>query len=789
MSAKPKDDKACPICGGQLDSATGKCKLCGSGDIPSQKKQGKKLQINLGPKASAPAKSGTQEDKALASWLTGNGGEDDLGAWMGDEKVTKPASGAPQKKDETLPTQKEEGQDALRKWLSGEDETLEDWLGQKPLKPKTKMADMGAVGKQLTEKDKLLDEREQAIKKREEELEGLRIEMEETKKAMNEAIKKIDVGEFDAIKILEETARLNKDLNMEVKKRKQLEEEIQQVKKGSLAVVKYVKAQQMQDKGGAAKSLKKKLDDEKLRIEELEAELTKNKEIIDTLRTEIGKGLDKLPPEMKDAKKLSVELAELKKTLEAKDRELKKSKDDLSLKMRSGSSSAEADMELQQRMAAELSSKEQEWISKEGELKQKVIELEEKLHEHEIDNKLRKEKNDLSGKSETEINSEMEMKIRELQVKEKSLLVREDEIQRLKEKLKSMESELKQVKEPLAYKEEEMLRREEDLVYREQMLMEERRKVEEAMRESGSMEAHEMKKKLEELQMAINRKEEEIRSKEQYLKAKSEELKIREKGLIEEEIDAREEDRKMELKIEKVKSGDRRLDDLLLGGVPFGTNILIYGPPFTGKEITINSFIGEGLAKGVPAILIITDKLPAEIREEMMFIVSGFEEYERLGLVKFVDAYSRSIGITDTEMNVSYIDDPTDHMAITKAVDAIAKELMKTHKYYRLAFRSISTLIAYLDSGTAFKFLQPFCGRRKRDRAVAMYAIEKGMHDEQDIQKIMSVMDGMVDYKIEQLKTFLSIRGICDVQSRAWIDYTYSKQGLSIGSFSLDHIR
>jgi len=752
------------------------------------------VQITLGSKASSHGKTPNEkptsvsDDKNLASWLSGEGGDDDLGAWMGDESVGKPKPDiSPEKPAESPP--KEEGQDALRKWLSGEDETLEDWLGDKSLTPKPKVIDVGPVGKQLTEKDKHLDQREQAIKKKEEEIESLKIEMEETVKCMGEAIKKIDIGEFDAIKILEETARLNKDLNIEVRKRKQLEEEVQQVKKGSLAVIKYVKSQQMQDKGGAAKSLKKKLDEEKAKIGELETKLKKNDEIMKALRAEIESGLDKLPDNIKDAKKQSLELAELKKILESTENDLKRTKEEFNQKIRSGASTSEADVELQQRMAAELNAKEQEWVGKEGELKQKIIELEEKLNGLEIDNKLRQEKNDLSGKSDVEINSEMDMKIRELQVKEKSLLVREDEIQRLKEKLKSMETELKKVKEPLAYKEEEILRREEDMVYREQMLIEERRKVEEAMRESGSMESHEMKKKLEELQMAINRKEEEIRSREQYLKVKSEELKVREKGLIEEEIDAREEDRKLEIKVEKVKTGDRRLDDLLLGGIPFGTNVLIYGPPFTGKETTINSFIGEGLAKGVPAILIITEKLPSEIREEMMFIVSGFEEYERLGLVKFVDAYSRSIGIEDTEPNITYVDDPQDHASIMKAVDSVAKELLKTHKYYRLAFRSISTLISYLDSVTAYKFLQPFCGKRKRDRAVGMYTIEKGMHDEQDIQKIQSVMDGIIDYKIEQLKTFLSIRGICEVQSRAWIDYSYSKQGLSIGSFSLDHIR
>ncbi len=800
LVAKPKEDKSkkkCPICGGAINSETGKCSVCGGAGVSKGKKKGKKVQISLGGKDGAkvtPAKNSKKDDKSddngLASWLSGEGDDDDLDSWMKDEKGDgKKSAAAPKKKDgkkEDKP--KEEGQDALRKWLSGEDDTLEDWLGDKPEKIKSAKP-VGPVGKQLTEREKLLDDRELALSKKEEEIEGLKVEMEEVKKTMGDALEKIDTGDFDPIKILEETAKLNKDLHMEIRKRKQLEDEVQQVKKGSLAVVKYVKAQQMQDKGGAAKSLKKKLDEEKGKREKLEAELKTSDETMKALKEEIEKGLDKLPDDAKDAKKLALDIVELTKQMEAKDDELKKTKADLDKKLMNGASSGEADMELQQRLAAELSAKEQGWIKTEGELKQKILDIEEKLHDYEIDNKLRQEKKDLSGKSDSEMNEEMERKVRELQVKEKSLMVREDEIQRLNEKLKKAETELKQVKEPLAYKEEEMLRREEDMVYREQLMIEERRKLEEAMRESGSMESHEMKKRLEELQMQINRKEEEIRTKEQFLSAKQEELKVREKGLIEDEIESREEERKIELKIEKVKTGDRRLDDLLLGGIPFGSNILIYGPAFTGKEVTINGFIAEGLAKGIPAIFVITDKLPSEIREEMMYIVSGFEEYERLGLVKFVDAYSRSIGIEDDEDNVVYVDDPTDHKEIMKEVDAMAKELMKTHKYYRMAFRSISTLIAYLDSNTAFKFLQPFCGKRKREKCVAMFSIEKGMHDDQDIQMIASVMDGQVEYKVEQLKTYLSIKGICDVQSRAWIDYTYSKQGLSIGSFSLDHIR
>jgi hypothetical protein len=52
-----------------------------------------------------------------------------------------------------------------------------------------------------------------------------------------------------------------------------------------------------------------------------------------------------------------------------------------------------------------------------------------------------------------------------------------------------------------------------------------------------------------------------------------------------------------------------------------------------------------------------------------------------------------------------------------------------------------------------------------------------------------ALMDGMIELKVENLNTFLSIKGICEVQSRAFIRYSSSKSGLNIGSFSLDHIR
>lgn len=444
---------------------------------------------------------------------------------------------------------------------------------------------------------------------------------------------------------------------------------------------------------------------------------------------------------------------------------------------------------IEDRFHAELLEKENEFRRREQELMARIQQLEEEVNQKSIENKLLQDEIKIAKLSAPEAKAEIEEKLKDLKLKERSLLLRDEEIRRLKEQLQEKDEELQKLKSMITYKEEELIRREEDILYREKLLTEERRRFDDAKRDATSIEEHERLKRLEDLKAEIQRKEEELRAKEKFLNAKMEELRLREQGIIEDEIAAREEQRALEMQQQKVKTGNPRLDDLLLGGIPFGSNVLIHGPPFIGKEVMVNQFIAEGLKKGIPAIWILTDKGPNDVREEMKYVMSGYEEYERLGLVRYVDSYSRSMGDTSQDPYVTYIEEPTDHDGIMDAVEKIAKEFKEKHEYYRLAFRSISTLIAYSDINTAFRFLSPFCGRRKRDKAVSLYVVEKGMHSEQEIQMMGSIMDGMIDFKVDQLKTYFAVIGICEVQSRAYIRYTASKSGLTIGSFALEHIR
>lgn len=734
MAVKPTEgavSQVCRVCGGEVNPH-GECVVCGTKQSDPMPKPG---------------------DQGAPSWMKGES-DSSMSSWLG----ASPSGG-------------DVRDDALRKWLAGEDTAFQDWIGVPTAG--------GGPAKGTRSSDRLSDDKLRELRAKAVEVDGLRAELESIRTTLNREAANFRQGKFDPIKYIEETASLSKQLQTEFAKRKELEQEIEHIKKGSIAVIKYVKSQQM--KAGASPEIRKRLDQEAAARKASESQTNELRTVNEQLRKQIDAGLAKLKPDQRELKKREIELAERDAAIRAKEERL------ATMGIEEGGAPSE---QLRRRLEEELREKEADYQAKEEGHKKRIIALEEAIGKYKIEEKVRAESRAFEGKSKGEIQTAFGKKEQEVLQKEKLILLREQELHRLQDDLQVKEDEIRKVKEPLAYKEEELLRREEDLLYREKLIQAERRKVEEAKAQGGSADEMDMKARLEDLKGQITQKEEEVRTKEKYLQQKMEELRMREQGLIEEDIEAREQELQIEVKQQKVKTGVPRLDDLMFGGIPFGTNASVYGPAYVGKEVLINLFMAEGLKKGAPILWVLTDKGPVDIREEMSFVLPGYEEYEKLGLARYIDAYSKSMGGGDaSDPNTTYIDDPTDHQAILKAVDSIAAEWKKKYPTYRLGFRSVSTLIAYLDPTTTFKFLQPFVGRRKRDRAVALFVIEKGMHEEQEIQMLGSLMDGSIEFKVEQLKSFLSIKGVCDVQSRGWIRYTYTKSSVSVGSFSLDHIK
>jgi KaiC/GvpD/RAD55 family RecA-like ATPase len=506
--------------------------------------------------------------------------------------------------------------------------------------------------------------------------------------------------------------------------------------------------------------------------------------LIKDLKSEFNRSLETVSKDKSSLIMKEMELREKESRLLAMNKDMDTRKSGMGFK-----ASKDAEKEIVDRFDAELKDKEDQWKQRESELRAEVERLQRELTKQSVDLRIKEDQIKLGSLSSNDAGTEIEKKLAELQSREKETLLLKVQLENLKAEVSVREEEVNRLRESINNKEDQMGRREEELQYREKLLTAERLRFEDSKKDVVGVDQVEMRKKMEELGVEIKAKEEEVRNKEKWLRAKEEELRVRESGVIETEINTKQSEQLLEMQQAKAKTGNARLDDLLYGGIPFGSNIMVHGPPFIGKEVLVNAFVADGLTKGVPAVWVITDKTAKDIREEMKFVLSGYEEYEKKGLVRYIDSYSRSMGDDTQDPYSLYIDEPTDHERLTEVIDNVCKEFKEKYKYYRMAFRSVSTLIAYSDPNAAFRFLGPLMGRRKRDQAVSMFLVEKGMHGEQEIQMLGSIMDGMIDFKVDQMKTFFSVQGISDVQSRAYIRYTSTKHSLNIGSFALDHIR
>lgn len=535
----------------------------------------------------------------------------------------------------------------------------------------------------------------------------------------------------------------------EEKRRAEIEAELENLKKGSIAMMKYVTNLQRKKHDEELESLKETIREEEGRrkaldeqVQSLERELTEKREALAKAPS---------PPQAVAGRPIPV-----RGGVPVSDEKVKALEQELT----------------KQRQLLEV---------KEKEIRVRERELAEQFNRLKEERALRRDEADAAFQQEMN-------KLPEMQ---KLIVERDDTIKELRITLEAKEDELRKLKNMVKYKDEEFNRRQEELDYKQKVVEQSLRQLTEAKQSEGSVEQLEMKKRLQQLEREIAAKEEEMKTKESFLRQKEQQLRLKEQAAVSDDVESRKREIEIELKARKVKTGTPRLDDLLFGGFPVGSNILVSGPAFIGKEVLIFSFVAEGLAKGVPCVIVLTDVAAESVKGELAALLPSIDEYEKLGLLKWVDCYSRAMGETEDNPHAVYIEHPTDYKAIMETLEMIAEKWVKEEKHptYRVATMSISTFITYSDVTATFRFLQMLTGKSKMRKAVSVYAIDEAMHSATDLANLAHAMDGSVQFKTEGIKNQMRIVGVTDVQNRGWIAYEYSRKGVNIGSFSLDKIR
>jgi len=515
--------------------------------------------------------------------------------------------------------------------------------------------------------------------------------------------------------------------------------------------------------------------------------------------------LGKATVDRTSAKNYEQQLIARQETVSAKEMELKVFEEDIKKRAEKAERLiARADKQMNELVEKEgaVIAREKALSEKEGQLKAELAGLSTNLEEMQSARAAvqdrEKQYQDLTLATKTKL-SELGTKEDEVARRMAALAKREEKIKELEVRLKAEQDLMSTKFRQLVEKEKDIRAAEEELGLRraelkamEQEILESVEEVEEARAEMPA-EDDERWKALELKERQLMEKEQEMKSR---LYQREKDLEKKERSLqarLAKDLEEMEEEVEEEYIEKKVKSGIERLDDLLLGGMPFGSALACVGPPFIGKEVAMLLFIAEGLKKGVPAIIITTSRPPTEISKEMAPILPTFMEFQQLGLVHWIDATgveSDDSALPSEKATIERVSGPGDFEGITAALDKHTKAIERQrHPYFRLAYFSLSMSISQAEDKRSFQFVQSITGRVKQANGVSLFAVERGMHTEQQLESVQHHMTGAVQFKTDKQKTLLSVQGIGDVQTRDWIEYKHTNKALMIGAFSLERIR
>ena len=181
------------------------------------------------------------------------------------------------------------------------------------------------------------------------------------------------------------------------------------------------------------------------------------------------------------------------------------------------------------------------------------------------------------------------------------------------------------------------------------------------------------------------------------------------------------------------------------GEVRPGTNILVSGPPLSGKRSVCLDVLAAGTDAGNGAIVVSTNDEARRILDTLDERASGGADAERP--VAVIDCKKDAVGTTPlNDDQVAHVGTPADLTGIGIHFSEFLQEFYSDHgvERNRVLVHSLSTLLMYSDLQTVFRFLHVFTGRVQSVDGLGLYTIDATAHDDQTMNTLRQLFDGIV---------------------------------------------
>ena len=172
-----------------------------------------------------------------------------------------------------------------------------------------------------------------------------------------------------------------------------------------------------------------------------------------------------------------------------------------------------------------------------------------------------------------------------------------------------------------------------------------------------------------------------------------------------------------------------------------GTNVLLTGPPLSGKRSIMMDILAAGTERDEGAIVVTTkDGADRVLRDYEKRIAYEGEP------VAVVDCVTRQQGGETRESDrIKYASSPVDMTGIgIKLSEFLQAFGDRGIDQNRVMVHSLSTLLMYSDLQTVFRFLHVFTGRVQSVNGLGLFSIDSTAHEDQAMNTIKQLFDGII---------------------------------------------
>ncbi|WP_457752544.1 RAD55 family ATPase [Thermococcus sp.] len=241
----------------------------------------------------------------------------------------------------------------------------------------------------------------------------------------------------------------------------------------------------------------------------------------------------------------------------------------------------------------------------------------------------------------------------------------------------------------------------------------------------------------------------------------------------------------IEKSVERIPTGI--IDDLIMGGIPRGSVVLLLGDPKAGKTTFLTQFLHNQLSMGYYAIGILVDISRYEFVSNALDFGWDFTPYfeERFFVL---DAYTQRLrGSPKFTFDEAVVTNIADTTQLINAIKDVMIKILSTRSPPMITgvISSLTPIFFETDKKQIYKFLEDLKELAHRNKQVWILEMNSGIEEPHVEMMVKAIVDGIIEMRLIEenmtLRRYLRVYGMRRTKHvLSWVPYEITETGIRL---------